>query len=96
MSDAIEYHGYQVELIVEEQNWEFATGQWRGSFRFWKKGGPPPRACTISRTELSAYAARQKALRIAMSFIRAEIAMEAQRYDDAERSRFDIVQACRS
>lgn len=81
MSAAIEYHGYQVEVTVEEQDWGFAVGQWRGSFRFWKEGGLPPQSCTISRTEKSAYDARQKTLRIAMSFINAEIAMEKELFD---------------
>lgn len=79
---AIEYCGYRIEVFVEEQNWGFASGQWRGGFRFWRDGGASPRACTISRTERSAYDARQKALRIAMSFIRAEIAMEERGPDE--------------
>lgn len=81
MSAAIEYHGYLVDVLVEEQDWGFAVGQWRASFRFWKEGGLPPQSCTISRTEKSAYDARQKALRIAMSFINAEIAMEKELLD---------------
>lgn len=79
---AIEYCGYRIEVFVEEQNWGFMSGQWRGGFRFWRDGGASPRACTISRTERSAYDARQKALRIAMSFIRAEIAMEERGPDE--------------
>lgn len=79
---AIAYCGYRIEVFVEEQDWGFASGQWRGGFRFWREDGvATPRACTISRTERSAHDARQKALRIAMSFIRAEIAMEAHGQD---------------
>ncbi|GGI55590.1 hypothetical protein [Oxalicibacterium solurbis] len=83
---AIEYCGYRIEVFVEEQDWGFASGQWRGGFRFWRDGGAAARACTISRTERSAYDARQKALRIAMSFIRAEIAMEEPQPDEQGRA----------
>lgn len=81
MSASIEYQGYRIEICVEEQGWGFSARQWRGSFRFWRDGGAPPRSCTISRTERSAHDARQKTLRVAMSFIRAEVAMEQLTHD---------------
>jgi len=73
---AIEYHGYHVTVTVTEENWGFASGQWRGSFRFWREGEMSPRSGTVSRAEKSAYDARQRALRIAKSFIDAERATE--------------------
>jgi hypothetical protein len=48
---------------------------------FWKEGGLPPQSCMISRTEKSADDAWQKTLRIAMSFITVEIAMEKEMLD---------------
>jgi hypothetical protein len=77
----IEYHGYQVVVAVDEETWGFASGQWRGSFQFWQGGKSEPRFGAISRPEKSAYDAKQKALRVAMSVIDAEIAREGQFVD---------------
>jgi hypothetical protein len=86
MTTAVEYQGYQVVVNVSEETWGFASGQWRGSFRFWQEG-KTERFGAISRTEKSAYDAKQKALRVAMSVIDAEIAREGRTID----RRYDVL-----
>ena len=87
MATPVEYQGYQVVVNVSEETWGFASGQWRGSFRFWQEGKSEPRFGAISRTEKSAYEAKQKALRVAMSVIDAEIAREGRAVD----RRYDVL-----
>ena len=60
----IEYKGYFISVAATEQTWGFAFGEWGGTYRVWHKENPVPMEGVIEGSEISAYEAEQKTLRI--------------------------------
>lgn len=60
----IEYKGYFISVTATEQTWGFAFGEWGGTYRVWHKENLVPIEGVIEGSEISAYEAEKRTLRI--------------------------------